>query len=623
MLLLLSLGIATSLALTTSNQGHSARSGADQKAYALGEEGVSNATAVIFAAENKALSETVDCSTPSTYSTYGALLPERSTLEVTGTVTWSGTFVCDGDHPYWRVTSVAKVRNPNGGAVGDVTRVVTVKVPLDWTAKTTTVTETVTETVPTVETVSQTVYSEQPVTVTDQMTSTAYDQPGYTGGSFFYAMGPFNVSCSSCVFQQALFAEGDLTGSGGFVHASAGIVSVGGNLSYGGYIGMGPTAATSLPKLTVAMNASQNYACVTSTTGWPGLAGGATGMVKTDSEYMTFTGYSPTSGLCPSNVGFSGVTRGMVAGLPAAAHALNAVVDGRVEQVHARSGTCNVAKCSYGTFDNSAWLPPKPVFDVVKAKTDAAPGPNHLPAAGCPINFGTTPTSPYYTSQTVDLTPAGSSYTCQATGGGYGNGAGEIDWDNTTKTLKVRGVVYLPGDAKTTQSLRYDSPAPGATIYIAGSFTTNQNICGLVPAGATDPRTCDTLNCGPQHREQPRARVADASLAQRDRRPRLHDQRRHEPLHGLLPAAPGRLLHKRQVLADLVRARPGQRLRERPQVHRLGRGARPRPVRAPGRLPGRAARGHDVNDQGHDVDRRHHGAGDGDELHDDLAGNDP
>src|SRR3954447_20402311 len=114
-LLVLSLGFATSIALTSSGARHAQRSNADQKAYALAEEGVNNAVSVVFAPANlPPLSGT--CADPG-WATYAQLLtPARTTTRPQGSVTWSGVFTCAApiDNSYWTVTSVATVSNPTG-----------------------------------------------------------------------------------------------------------------------------------------------------------------------------------------------------------------------------------------------------------------------------------------------------------------------------------------------------------------------------------------------------------------------------------------------------------------------------------------------------------------------------
>src|SRR5215218_10544629 len=112
-LLVLSLGFATSIALTSAGARHAEQSKADQKAYALSEEGINNAVSVIFADVNQDAAEDIDCADPSTYATYKDLLsPPRTSTRPEGSVDWSGTFVCAGPDPYWLVTAVATVQNP-------------------------------------------------------------------------------------------------------------------------------------------------------------------------------------------------------------------------------------------------------------------------------------------------------------------------------------------------------------------------------------------------------------------------------------------------------------------------------------------------------------------------------
>jgi len=234
-----------------------------------------------------------------------------------------------------------------------------------------------------------------------------------------------------------------------------------------------------LPQLTAPMDATQTTANVTTTFGWPSsVPAGAdsAGMVKIDNEYMTYTGTTATS--------FTGLVRGYVSTHPATTHNTNTAVDGRLAEVHAAggcSGGCNGIR-SVAPIDNVPLTPPVLNFDPAAARTDAAPGPNHLPSPGCAINFAGSLTNPYFNSATgtVDLTPA-SSYTCTATGGGFGDGSGQLSWNNATKVLTVRGVIFLPANATYSQNASYDSPSPGATIYVAGGFTFGggKNLCGL------------------------------------------------------------------------------------------------------------------------------------------------
>src|SRR5207248_9877815 len=57
----------------------------------------------------------------------------------------------------------------------------------------------------------------------------------------------------------------------------------------------------------------------------------------------------------------------------------------------------------------------------------------------------------------------------------------ELKWTNATGVLKIRGVVFLPSNAKNSQDLMYDAPAPGATLYVSGKYTSGAgtDMCGL------------------------------------------------------------------------------------------------------------------------------------------------
>jgi hypothetical protein len=94
-----------------------------------------------------------------------------------------------------------------------------------------------------------------------------------------------------------------------------------------------------------------------------------------------------------------------------------------------------------------------------------------------------------------DLTPS-SSYTCQTTDTA-GKVIGELDWDNSTKILTIRGTIYIDGDLTASQNAVYrgvnsqgvhpsgdltgnDAIGGQAVIYISGHFTLGNStqICG-------------------------------------------------------------------------------------------------------------------------------------------------
>ncbi len=512
---MLSLGVTTSIILTSSGQRHAFRSNGDQKAYALAEDGVNSATAVIFA-NDPPTNLNCDSTAPGydpAWDAYKALLPERTTTRPEGSVTWSGAFACGGppdttDGKYWTVTSVATVKNPTGGGVAALSRVVKARVPLGKTQKVTMTTETVPQEVETTTTWTETVWIPGTTTRTVTNTSTTYDDPGFSGGSFFYSWGDIDAcqGTGGAEIATSIITEGNfcLRGGSAQVQASAALVSIKGTITLqnGAVIGMGPTPP---PWLVYPLTASDTVAAVvTSTAGFPGK-----GMVIIDGEYLKYAGIGTQSNKCDNKVlqpgqgCFQSLERGFLPDRPAAAHAAGAVVDGRVAAVETQGGcgsSCGgIYAVSLRTGSNAQLANiPKPTIVVSDARRDAAPGPNHLPGGSCPAGlFSTTSGAPYFNDATVDLTPA-SSYTCTATA--PDGTTGELSWNNTTKELKVRGVVYIPSNVAVTQDLYYTtfgagSPHASATMFIAGTLDySKHNICALRQTGKTD---CDTRTWDP------------------------------------------------------------------------------------------------------------------------------
>jgi Tfp pilus assembly protein PilX len=79
----------------------------------------------------------------------------------------------------------------------------------------------------------------------------------------------------------------------------------------------------------------------------------------------------------------------------------------------------------------------------------------------------------------VDLTPA-LSYTCQTANG-------ELSWNALTKTLIIRGAIYIDGSVVITNQAANDYNGQ-ASLYVSGTFTINQSaqLCGGVVNGACD-----------------------------------------------------------------------------------------------------------------------------------------
>jgi Tfp pilus assembly protein PilX len=83
----------------------------------------------------------------------------------------------------------------------------------------------------------------------------------------------------------------------------------------------------------------------------------------------------------------------------------------------------------------------------------------------------------------INLTPS-TSYTCQTIGG-------ELSWNNTTKTLTIKGTMYIDGSA-TIQNGANNVYSGAGVIYLSGTFLLkNSNLC---PISATTSCTSSTWN---------------------------------------------------------------------------------------------------------------------------------
>jgi Tfp pilus assembly protein PilX len=134
-----------------------------------------------------------------------------------------------------------------------------------------------------------------------------------------------------------------------------------------------------------------------------------------------------------------------------------------------------------------------PVVDDANAYNTAKPGPLNP----CSVTSGTAPT--WDNDATLDLvnhpngsvptsfnlTP-GSDYTCHATDGS-GNIVGQLDWNNTTKTLTIKGKMYIDGSVYTNNGVvnLYNG---SATLYVSGTFSISGStkICGSTAGAACD-----------------------------------------------------------------------------------------------------------------------------------------
>ena len=140
-----------------------------------------------------------------------------------------------------------------------------------------------------------------------------------------------------------------------------------------------------------------------------------------------------------------------------------------------------------------------PVVDDSNAYMSAKPGPKNP----CSVTSGTAPawdndgslnltTYPNGSVPTsFNLTP-GANYTCQATDGA-GNIVGQLDRNNTTKTLTIKGKMYIDGSVYSDNGA-VNFYTGSATLFISGVFsvTNSTKFCG-----ATSGATCDFSTWSP------------------------------------------------------------------------------------------------------------------------------
>jgi hypothetical protein len=122
-----------------------------------------------------------------------------------------------------------------------------------------------------------------------------------------------------------------------------------------------------------------------------------------------------------------------------------------------------------------------PTADFATWYENGIPGPSQ----GCTTVSGTPPTFDNNypnrdNSLTTDfeLTPS-TSYTCRV--GTASNATGELSWNASTKTLTVKGTIFIDGGAKITNGFtnQYNGQS---TLYLSGPFTVNNGskMCGGV-----------------------------------------------------------------------------------------------------------------------------------------------
>ena len=137
-----------------------------------------------------------------------------------------------------------------------------------------------------------------------------------------------------------------------------------------------------------------------------------------------------------------------------------------------------------------------PAADFAGWYTNAIPGPTQpcttaSAAPNSPPSFDVLTNGSYVRDNNnplQDLTPS-YSYTCRV--GPSSNPDGELSWDASTKTLTIRGTMFMDGSAKIANSALNRYVGQGV-LYLSGTFSLSGKLCAVVSGS-----TCDFASWDP------------------------------------------------------------------------------------------------------------------------------
>ena len=457
------LGIAgaTAVAYSTSGAQESQQSGARQNAFSLAEAGINNSMAVLNLPTNNALdADTLNrCTTNETkYGTAGAsptsISSWRHDTYANGTVDWCGTL--NRSTAQWYLTSIGNMKNP--GRTGYVTRMLQATVSVVPTL-----------TQPLNNPSWNYVYATRTGNTCDQTLSN-----NVSGGSWMYIAGNLCLSQNVGIGATKLIVGGNL------------------DLDNNAYVGANTSLAT---RAEAYVGGNCRYQKVSST--WHTCTGNQDG-------YNIFSKLSDGS-----TIGVNHSTP--VVAPPAADFATwyENAIPGPASSCSTSSGTPPTFDTNYPNRDNSVATP----FDLTPASSytcRVGPGANTtvssaMTAAQTTITVPSAtgfPTSGTFRIRVDDenmtvtagagtttwtITRAVNSTTAATHAAGasvYWDDAdtsGELSWNATSKTLTVKGTIFIDGSAKISQNSNYNGQA---TLYLSGTMLFNASLCG-VPTGAS------------------------------------------------------------------------------------------------------------------------------------------
>jgi Tfp pilus assembly protein PilX len=442
MLAVLTIAGTTLVAYTTSNARSGGYSKQNELAFSLAEAGLNNAMAVLSNSSNDALKQET---LPSTEATASTAAYEG------GTAKWYG--VLDRGLQEWTITAIGLQTNPTGPATGQVRRQLTARVPV----------------VPTnTQTNQNPVWNYIYARATGSTCDVALAN-NLTGQSRFYVAGNLCLNNNVGITSEYLNVRGNVDlANNAFVGTTSTRIEtfVGGNCRYGGGSWTTP-------------NCSGNQ----------------------DGRHIF-------SKLMPSgNVGVSNEERTLTDPVANFAHWYEHAAPGPALSCTSSSGTPPTFDGNYPTKDNSAGT-----FELTPASSYACrvgPSawttlPSALNATQTTINvssatgfpgtsfririddeymtvtggFGTTT---WTVTRGVNGSTAASHIASQTVTWDDSDAAGMLVWNATTKTLTVKGTIYIDGSASITNGF-VNTYNGQSTIYLSGVFYINNSskLCGGV-----------------------------------------------------------------------------------------------------------------------------------------------
>ena len=446
MLAVLTISGTTIVAYTTSNSRSGALSKTSELAFSLSETGLNNAMAVLSNPTNNALDPDV---LPSTEATASSATYEG------GTAKWYGTL--DRSAAMWTVTSLGLYNNPTGTGAAQVRRKLTAKVPI-----------TPTYTQPLNNPVWNYLYA------------------GHTGSTCDQSLNN-NISGTS-----RMYVAGNLCLSPN-VQLAQSTVIVGGNLDVANNAAVGANT-----NMSTRVEAYVGGACRYGVGSW-GTCNG-----DQDARHI----YSKLSG---------GTTIGVNHNPPVVAPPTAYFPLWYENAIPGPSQSCTTSSGTTPTFDNN--YPARDgslvtAFDLTPASSyicRVGPGASTAlasaitasqatvtvaSASGFPASqfririddevmtvtggYGTTT---WTVTRAVNGTIAASHATSQTVLWENATSSGELSWNATTKTLTVKGTIFIDGNAKVSNGA-LNTYNGQATLYLSGTFRATGSLCGAVSGSA-------------------------------------------------------------------------------------------------------------------------------------------